>query len=93
MGGTEMTSYCLAVAGLALVVTAVIAMARRTIDVVAGNSVLARLAHDGKLERIVKLCASAPHTYFDAVMAATLSGAPLRGRARGEIRGGPGARL
>ena len=76
MGGTELTSYCLALAGLVLVAASVVAMMRRSIQVDMAHQTIARLAEAGDLDRLVALCALVPRTYLEAVRAAATAADP-----------------
>jgi hypothetical protein len=76
MGGTELTSYCLALAGIVLLATAIIAMLRRTLDVADAHRETTALANEGDMARLVAVCEAAPRTYLDAVRAATTAADP-----------------
>ncbi len=76
MGGTELTSYCLALAGIVLVATAIVGMLRRTIDVAVAHRTLLRIANEDDTARLVKLCESAPRTHLAAIRAAAMAADP-----------------
>lgn len=76
MGGSELTSYCLALAGLVLVASGLVGMLRRSIQVDAAQHALARLAEAGDMDRLVALCAIGPRTYLAAVSAAATAADP-----------------
>jgi hypothetical protein len=67
-------SYGLAGAGLALLVAAIAYQLRRGLNVAIANTTLVKLVRAGNVERLIKLCQSAPGTYFDAVAAAARAG-------------------
>ncbi len=76
MGGSELTSYSLALAGIALVAMSIIPMLRRAINASVANRTLAALAEHGEVDRLVALCASAPRSYLAAIAAAATAADP-----------------
>ena len=76
MGGSELTSYSLALAGFVLVASGLVGMVRRAVNVDVAQRMLARLAEAGDMDRLVALCAVGPRTYLAAVGAAATAADP-----------------